>query len=144
MLYDVVESPGSRTPTELCEAYMSEIRAVVESHGVETVAEESGVDEEEIDAIAAGRTPDLTLEEATAILSVADENPGAEDIVLEFRDDLLMGMTTGVLDVDTVAANVDLDLSGQEVQQVLEGRNPVSLLQLATLHQYIAERNESR
>ena len=123
---------------------MAEIRAVVESYGVETVAEESGVDEEEIDAIAAGRTPDLTLDEATAILAVADENPGAEDIVMEFRDDLLMGMTTGVLDVDTVAANVDLDLSGQEVQQVLEGRSSVSLLQLATLHQYIAERNESR
>ena len=144
MLYDVVESPGSRTPTELCEAYMLKIRAVVESYGVETVAEESGVDEAEIDAIAAGRTPDLTLEEATAILAVADENPDAEDIVLEFRDDLLMGMTTGVLDVDTVAANIDLDLSGQEVQQVLEGRNAVSLLQLATIHQYIAEQNESR
>ena len=144
MLYDVVESPGSHTPTDLCEAYMSEIRAVVESYGVETVAEESGVDEAEIDAIAAGRTPDLTLDEATAILAVADENPDAEDIVLEFRDDLLMGMTTGVLDVDTLAANIDLDLSGQEVQQVLEGRNAVTLLQLATIHQYIAERNESR
>ncbi len=144
MLYDVVESPGSHTPTELCEAYMSEVREVVESNGVKTVAEQSGIDEEKIDAIAAGRTPDLTLEEATSILAVADGTPDAEDIVLEFRDDLLMGMTTGVLDVDTVAANVDLDLSGQEVQQVLEGRNPVTLLQLATLHQYIAERNENR
>ena len=142
MLYDVVERPGSYTPTELCEAYMSEVRQVVESNGVKTVADRSGVDEEKIDAIAAGRTPDLSLEEATAILAAAEGNPDAESIVMEFRDDLLMGMTTGVLDVDTVAANVDLDLSGQEVQQVLEGRNPVTLLQLATLHQYIAERNE--
>ena len=142
MLYDVVENPGAHTPTELCEAYVAKLRPIVETHGVETVAERSKVDEDKIDALAAGRTPDLTLDEATAILAVADGNPGAEDITLEFRDDLLMGMTTGVLDVDTIAAETDLDLSGQEVQQALEGRNAVTLLQLATIHQYIAQRNE--
>ena len=142
MLYDVVEDPGGYTPTELCEAYVAKLRPVVETHGVETVAERSGVDEGKIDALAAGRTPDLTLEEATAILGVGDETPTAEDIVLEFRDDLLMGMTTGVLDVDTIAAETDLDLSGQEVQQALEGRSSVTLLQLAAMHQFIAERHD--
>jgi len=32
-----------------------------------------------------------------------------------------MGMATAVLDVDTIAAAIDADLTGQEVQQALEG-----------------------
>jgi hypothetical protein len=52
-----------------------------------------------------------------------------------------MGMTTGVVDVDTIASNVDLDLSGQEVQQAIEGRIPMTLDELAAIHGYIAGRN---
>jgi hypothetical protein len=54
-----------------------------------------------------------------------------------------MAMTTGVVDVDTLAANVDLDLSGQEVQQALEGRAEMTLEQLAAIHQFLAARNDA-
>jgi hypothetical protein len=57
----------------------------------------------------------------------------AETVVAELRDHLLMGMTTAVLDVDTIAATIDADLTGQEVQQTLEGRAAMTLGQLAEI-----------
>jgi hypothetical protein len=75
-------------------------------------------------------------------LALSDDYPDSEAIVLELRDHLLLGMTTGVLDVDTVASNVELGLSGQEIQQALEGRNAMTLEQLAAIHRFIAERND--
>jgi hypothetical protein len=48
-----------------------------------------------------------------------------------------MGMTTGVLDVDTIAAEIDVDLTGQEVQQALEGRTEMTLTELAAIHRFI-------
>jgi hypothetical protein len=140
MLYDAVEDPGALTADELRAAYEDELRSVVDDLGVTTVAEESGVDEETLAALLAGESVDLTLSEAAAVLAVADETRTADDVALEVRDHLLMGMTTAVLDVDTIASSVDLDFDGKEVQQALEGRMPMRLGELAALHQYIAER----
>jgi hypothetical protein len=53
-----------------------------------------------------------------------------------------MGMTTGVLDVDTLAAETGLDLSGQAIQQSLEGRRETTLTELAAIHRAIADRND--
>jgi hypothetical protein len=75
-----------------------------------------------------------------AVLAV-DADIDAETMALELQDRLLMGMTTGVLDVDTLAAATDLDLSGQEVQQSLEGRRSTTLDELAAIHRVIADRN---
>ena len=63
-----------------------------------------------------------------------------ETIVYELRDHLLMGMTTAVLDVDTIAGAIDADLSGQEVQQALEGRAPMTLAQLSEIQAVIEDR----
>lgn len=142
MLYDAVEDPATYTRAELRAAYEDELSAVVEVHGIETVAAESGVDEERLRALVDGDSPDITVEEAGAILAVSEEYPDADAVVAELQDHLLLGMTTGVLDVDTVAANVQLDLSGQEIQQSLEGRRPTTLTELAAIHRFVAERNE--
>lgn len=141
MLHDVVENAGSQPPEELRAAYEAELAAVVEERGVEPVATESGVDEERLEALVDGESPEFTVEEAAAVLA-ARGDVDADVVVAELRDHLLMGMTTGVLDVDTVASNVDLDLSGQEVQQSLEGRRPTTLRELAAVHQFIDARNE--
>jgi len=140
MLYDAVEDPGSLTADELRAAYENELRSVVDDFGVTTVAAESGVGEETLGALLAGEPVDLTLSEAAAVLAVGDETRTAEDVALEVRDHLLMGMTAAVLDVDTIASSVDLDFDGKEVQQALEGRMPMTLGELAALHRYIAER----
>jgi hypothetical protein len=141
MLYDAADEPETLSPRQLRDAYERELRAVIDVHGVETVAAEADVETETIDALLDGGSVTLTLSEAAAILAVDDDAPDADAIVQEIRDRLLMGMTTGVVDVDTIASNVDLDLSGQEVQQAIEGRIPMTLDELAAIHGYIAGRN---
>jgi hypothetical protein len=140
MLYDAVDEPETLSPRQLHDAYREELRAVIDAHGAEMVADETGLSVETVDAVAGAEAPTLTLSEAAAILAV-DLDLDAETIVQEVRDHLLMGMTTGVLDVDTIASNVDLDLSGQEVQQAIEGRARMTLAELAAIHNYVAGRN---
>jgi len=142
MLYDAADDPGELSTEALREAYETQLRSVVDAVGAETAAADSGVDPERIRAIADGAVPDLRVSDAAAILALDDDRPDAESIVLELRDHLLMAMTTGVVDVDTLAANVDLDLSGQEVQQALEGRTEMTLAQLAAIHRFLAARAE--
>jgi hypothetical protein len=141
MLYDAADEPETLSPRQLRDAYERELRAVIDAHGVETVAAEADVGAETIDGLLDGGSPTVTLSEAAAILATDADAPDAETIVQEVRDHLLMGMTTGVVDVDTIASNVDLDLSGQEVQQAIEGRIPMTLDELAAIHGYIAGRN---
>lgn len=140
MLHQAVEDPAALTPSELREAYEAELRAAVEAAGVGTVAAAAGVDETTLRDLLDGPVPDLTLERAAAILATRSDVRDAETVVHEVRDHLLMGMATGVLDVDTVASNVDLDLSGTEVQQALEGRMPMTLAQLAAIHRFVESR----
>ena len=141
MLYDAVDEPEALSPRQLREAYDDELRAVLDAEGVESVAAAADVPVDRVTALANGESPSLTLSEAAAILAVADGSRGAEAIDQDVRDRLLMGMTTGVLDVDTIASNVDLDLSGQEVQQAIEGRVRLTLDELAAIHGYVAGRN---
>ncbi|WP_336021959.1 DUF5791 family protein [Halobellus salinisoli] len=142
MLYDAAGEPASLTPAEVREAYEAQLRAVVTDLGVDAVTAETDVDPESIETVAGGPVPRLRVEDAASILALDDDRPDAESIVLELRDHLLMAMTTGVVDVDAIASNVDLDLTGQEVQQALEGRTAMTLEQLAAIQQYLAERND--
>lgn len=142
MLYDAADEPGALSTDELLATYAAELQAVVDDLGADTVVAESALDRETVETIAAGDVADLTLEEAAAVLAVSPDYPDQRGIVLEVRDHLLMGMTTAVLDVDTIAANVDVDLTGQEVQQAIEGRTPMTLAEFAAIHRLIAERKD--
>jgi hypothetical protein len=141
MLHDAVDEPETKSPRELREAYDTELRAVIDARGIEAVATAADVPTETVAALASGESPAVTLSEAAAILAAETDERDAEGIVQEVRDYLLMGMTTGVLDVDTIASNVDLDLSGQEIQQAIEGRIRLTLDELAAIHGYVAGRN---
>lgn len=142
MLYDAVEDPGTADAETLRRAYEAELREVLSTTDVGTVAATSDVEDDRLRRLAAGESPELTLEEAAAVLAAGDGAPSAEAIVYEVRDHLLMGMTTGVLDVDTIATEIDRDLTGQEIQQALEGRIPLTLADLAAIHGFIAGRND--
>jgi len=139
MLHTVAEELSEPSPATFQAGYFDQLRAVIESVGTEQVAAESGVDAETVDALTGGDEPTLTVEEAAAILAVDDGNPDAEAIVFEVRDHLLLGMTTAVLDVDTIAANIEVDLTGQEVQQAIEGRIEMTLEELAAIQSVIEE-----
>jgi hypothetical protein len=137
MLRGEFGSAGELSPAELHEAYLSRLRETVEAVGVETVAKRSGVDEGVIAALADGESPELTLEAAAAILSADPELPSGEHVAAEARDILLMGMTTAVVDVDAVAAGIDIDVDPKEVQQKVEGRHPVTLAEYAHVHAFL-------
>ena len=122
MIYDDIEEPDATSPEALREEYVADLAAIVEAHGVESVADE------------------LTLEDAAAVSALADDAPPEDAIVAEVRDTLLMGMTTAVLDVDTIAAEIDADMDGKQVHQKVEGRSPMTLAEYATLHHFIASR----
>jgi len=141
MLHEAVDEPETLSPQQLREAYDAELRAVIDAQGIERVATAADLPTETVAALASGESPSMTLSEAAAILAVDFEGRDADVIVQEVRDYLLMGMTTGVLDVDTIASNVDLNLSGQEIQQAIEGRIRMKLDELAAIHGYVAGRS---
>ena len=137
MLQNAADGLSDPTPSALRTAYAEMIHSTIETVGVETVDDETGLEADRVDAVLAGETADLTVEEAAAILAVDPDEPDADAIVFELRDHLLMGMTTAVLDVDTIAANIDVDLTAQEVQQAIEGRIEMTLPQLAAIQSVI-------
>jgi hypothetical protein len=91
-----------------------------------------------VDAVESGTVADLTVEEAAVVLGADPERPGADVIVAEAIDDLLLSMTTAVVDVDRVAARVD-GLTPRDVQQKVEGRASVTLAEYADIRRAIAD-----
>ncbi len=145
MLHDVADHVEA-TPDAFRAAYAAELADTINAVGVERALEGTDLDRTTLEAI---RDSDeravakLTLTEAATVLALADGTPPVQDIVVETRDHLLMGMTTAVLDVDTLAAEMDVDLTGQEVQQAVEGRTQLNLADLAAIQAVIEARKPS-
>ena len=105
----------------------------------EVVDDETELDESDVDAVAEGSVADLTVDDAAAVIAVS-RDADVDAIRFELRDHLLMGMTTAVLDVDAIAGAIDADLTGQEIQQAVEGRAAMTLAQLAEVMAVIEAR----
>ncbi|MFB6232925.1 MAG: DUF5791 family protein [Haloarculaceae archaeon] len=142
MLHTVADDTADLSAAGLQTAYETRLQEILDTVGVETADAETDLDRDTLADVADGETADLTLTEAAAIAALDDEFPDAEAIVLETRDHLLMGMTTAVLDVDAIAANLDVGLTGQEVQQAIEGRVEMTLAELAAIQSVIEQRLE--
>ncbi|MFB6235435.1 MAG: DUF5791 family protein [Halopenitus sp.] len=138
MLHEVATDAGTE-PDALQAAYETLVRDAVTATDVDEVVAETKVDAETAESIADGTVPTLTVEEAASVIALTHDRDAAA-IEAELRDHLLMGMTTAVLDVDTIAGAIDIDLTGQEVQQVLEGRTSMTLAQLAEIQGVIEAR----
>ena len=117
--------------------YAEDLAAAVEAVGVETAAERTGIDRERVERVAATETPPLSVEEAAALQALADGVPDGETVAEMACDHLLLGMSTAVLDVDRLAAGVDLDLDPKEIQQRLERRAPMRFDEFVALQQYV-------
>jgi len=137
MLRDAVDSPGERSPEQLREAYDELLVETVRAVGPETVATDSAIDWEHLDALLAGKSPPFTLQDATAILAADENRPDAETLAAEARDILLLGMSMAVLDVEALASGIDDQMQPKEIQQKVEGRQPMPLDEYAVLHSYI-------
>lgn len=140
MLRDEFERPGERTPAELRRAYESALSEVVESRGMGAVAAETDIAETTLQALLDGDSPEVTLADAAAILATDPDRPDAEFLEADARDVLLMGMSTAVLDVETVASGIDGQMEPKEIQQKVEGRHPITLGEYALLHRFIESR----
>ena len=127
------------TATALLASFEALVREAVDEAGRGRVGDETDVGEASIEAAADGDAAGLSVDEAAAIVAVTADTD-ADAIVAELRDHLLMGMATAVLDVDAIAAKIDADLTGQEVQQALEGRAGMTLGQLAEIMAVIERR----
>ncbi|EMA61157.1 DUF5791 family protein [Halorubrum lipolyticum] len=130
---------GEMTAATLLASFETLVSEAVAEAGRDRIAEETGIDGERLAAAAAGDVEGLRLEDGVAIVAVPTDRDG-DVLVAEVRDHLLMGMATAVLDVDTIAAAIDADLTGQEVQQALEGRAAMTLGQLAEIMAVIERR----
>ena len=126
------------TATELLAAFEALVSETLSEADQALITDETGVDAATVET--AGDSPsELTVAEGAAIVSVTADRD-ADTIVAELRDHLLMGMAMAVLDVDTLASEIDADLTGQEVQQTLEGRAAMTLGQLAEIMAAIERR----
>ena len=137
MLRGEFESAGELKPDGLRSAYDRLLAETVERVGLSAVGDETEIDENRLEELLAGDSPELSLSEAAAILGTDDTRPDADAIAAEARDILLMGMTTAVLDVEAVAAGIDDALGPKTIQQKIEGRYPMTLDEYALLHAYI-------
>jgi|APHM01.1.fsa_nt_gi hypothetical protein len=126
-------------PTQLRQAYAETLGETISQVGADTVEKETSVSVDHASRITDGDVGELRFQQAAEIMAV-NGPVEADTIIDEIRDDLLMGMATAVLDVDTIAASTDLDLTGQEVQQALEGRARMTMAELAIIQAFIASR----
>jgi hypothetical protein len=139
MFHEAVDDPGGHSTDALYEQYEAMLVDAIESVGAAEASERSGVDRETVDALLAGESPAVTLEEAASLLALSVEDD-ADTILALDRDALLMGMTTAVVDVETLARSVDGDLEARELQAKVEGRFPMTLREFADVHRFLQAR----
>jgi hypothetical protein len=137
MFHDVVENPGDHSHEALYAEYGTRLRAAAEGDPETATA---AVGEEAVDALLAGESPELTLEEGAALLALDPDTPDADTVVALSRDALMMGMSNAVLDVEALSAGLDGEMEPRELQAKLEGRFPMTLREFARIHAYIAGR----
>ena len=133
MLTDDVDAA---TPAELRRHYEEALRGIVETVGEERVRASPSVDRTTVEALLDDTDADVPLVDAAGIVAIDDDQRSAEDVLAEIRDVLLFGMTSAVLDVDTLAADVD-GLDPNEVHAMVEGRHPMTLDEYARLRHRI-------
>jgi len=137
MLRTEFPDAGEQSPEALLAAYGSVLAETVASVGAGAVAESTGLDPETVDAVAEGDVAELSLSDAVAVLATDPDRPDDDALQAEAQDILLMGMTTAVMDVESLASGIDSQLEPKEIQQKIEGRYPMTLEEYALLHSYI-------
>lgn len=134
MLHDGIDDPESATVEDALGEYEAALAAALDEAGG------GDADEETITAVRENSIAELTLEDAASVLGASDGWPPIDAIAIELRDDLLLGMSSAVLDVEALSARADVDLSPREVQQKVEGRAPMTLAEFAALRLTIDRR----
>lgn len=139
MIRGAFPDADERSPTALHRAYCERLASTVDSVGVDRVADATAVDPATLRALGDDSPPEIDLSTAAAILATAPDARSADDIEAEALDILLMGMTRAVLDVERLAAGLELSVDPKRLQQQVEGRHPFALREYAHVHAHLAE-----
>lgn len=137
MLRGAFPDAGEDSPAELQAAYADLLADTVESVGIETVTEATELDRDRVEAVRQGSVGELTVAETASILATDPDRPDAETLLAEARDILLMGMTTAVLDVESLSSAMDGRLEPKALQQKVEGRRSMTLAEYALVHHHL-------
>lgn len=129
-----IDASAAADPGELQSVYESLLRETIARVGEATVVDRTGLDRATVEDVQSADCSDLTLEDAAAILATDPDRPDADTVAAEARDILLLGMTTAVVDVDSLASQLDGVLEPKELQQKVEGRHPMTVGEYATIH----------
>jgi voltage-gated potassium channel Kch len=139
MLRGEIDAAAAGGPDELLEHYGRVLAETVETVGQDTVESSTDCSAAAVERAAAGDVGDLSLETAASILATDPDRPDAETLAADARDILLLGMTTAVLDVESLASELNGDLDAKELQQKIEGRFPITLAEYAAVHYHLRE-----
>lgn len=142
MLRGEIDAAAADGPAHLLDAYAEQLGEAVAAVGVDAVVAGTDLDRSTVERAADGDVGDLTLAEAASILSAAPDRPDADAVAAEARDILLLGMTTAVLDVESLASELDGAMEPKELQQKVEGRHPMTLAEYAAVHYHLREHTE--
>ncbi|SDQ53870.1 DUF5791 family protein [Natronobacterium texcoconense] len=126
------------SPEDLREEYRAELATIVDDYGLETAVEETTLERSELETLSDGDMPDISLEEAAEILSLEEGIRDPETVVTMACEHLLMGMSTAVLDVDSVEGELEIEMDAKEVQQKIERRATMSFEEYVHLQYVIA------
>jgi len=143
MFHDQRHDVDGLTVADLRAEYAQDLAAVVDERGVDAVVDATDLDRDVVARIADADLPDdLTLTAAASVLSLREGVADPETVVEIACDHLLLGMTTGVMDVDAVASDLDIDLDAKAVQQKIERRAPMTFDEYVHVQHVIASRQQ--
>jgi len=140
MIHEQRTDVDGLSPAGLREEYDADLRSVIDGRGVDAVAEETKVDREIVAALADGESPTLSVADAAAVQALDADAPDADTIVEMAWEHLLLGMSSAVLDVETLASEADTELSAKEIQQKLERRAGATLDEFVAVEHAIVDR----
>ncbi|NHN42270.1 hypothetical protein G9C85_11625 [Halorubellus sp. JP-L1] len=141
MFHDQRHDVDGLTVADLRAEYAQDLAAVVDEHGVDAVVDATDLDRDVVARVGDADLPaDFTLSDAASVLSLRDGVADPDTVVEIACDHLLLGMTTGVMDVDAVASELAIDLDAKEVQQKIERRAPMTFDEFVHVQHVIASR----
>jgi len=140
MIHEQRTNLDGLSPAGLREEYDADLRAVIDDRGVDAVVAETDLDRETVAALTEGESPEISVADAAAVQALDDDAPDADTIVEMAWEHLLLGMSSAVLDVETLASEVDAELSAKEIQQKLERRASATLDEFVAIEHPIVDR----
>lgn len=130
--------PSDAGPDAARDRYLDTLAEALDRVGRDELLDTTGVDPIGLDAIEARDADAISLADAATILAI-DTGDDPDALLAEARETVLLEMSTAVVDVDTLAADLDGDLGPREIQATVEGRHPMSLAQYAQIRYRLAD-----